>query len=85
MRAMAHGTIGWRHAYGDTVPLSTFNFGGSDAFVIEGAPIARDAAVVEAAIDLNLTDDAVFGLTYNGQLASGGQDHAFGARVGVKF
>ncbi|RWM27421.1 MAG: autotransporter domain-containing protein [Mesorhizobium sp.] len=84
-RATARGTIGWRHAYGDTIPLSTFVFGGSDAFAIQGVPIARDAAVVEAAIDLNLTDDAVFGVTYSGQLASGGQDHAFGARVGVKF
>ncbi|WP_189479039.1 autotransporter domain-containing protein, partial [Mesorhizobium sp. M1E.F.Ca.ET.063.01.1.1] len=85
MRATARGTIGWRHAYGDTIPLSTFVFSGSDAFAIEGVPIARDAAVVEAAIDLNLTDDALFGVTYSGQLASGGQDHAFGARVGVKF
>lgn len=85
MRATAHGTVGWRHAYGDTIPLSTFTFGGSDAFAIEGVPIARDAAVVEAAIDLDLTDDAAFGLTYSGQLAAGGQDHAFGARVGVKF
>ncbi|TIS49354.1 MAG: autotransporter domain-containing protein [Mesorhizobium sp.] len=85
MRATAHGTVGWRHAYGDTIPLSTFTFGGSDAFAIEGVPIARDVAVVEAAIDLNLTDDAVFGVTYSGQLASGAQDHAFGARVGVKF
>ncbi|RWD54066.1 MAG: autotransporter domain-containing protein [Mesorhizobium sp.] len=85
MRATAHGTVGWRHAYGDTIPLSTFTFGGSDAFAIEGVPIARDAAVVEAAIDLDLADNAAFGLTYSGQSAAGGQDHAFGTRVGVKF
>ena len=85
LRATARGTIGWRHAYGDTVPLSTFSFGGSDAFAIEGVPIARDVAVIEAAIDLNLTDDAVFGVAYSGQLASGSQDHTFNARLGVKF
>jgi uncharacterized protein with beta-barrel porin domain len=48
-------------------------------------PIARDVAIIEAAIDLNLTDDAVFGVAYSGQLASGSQDHAFNARLGVKF
>ncbi|SDA91499.1 autotransporter outer membrane beta-barrel domain-containing protein [Mesorhizobium qingshengii] len=85
IRVTTNGTIGWRHAYGDTIPLSTFTFGGSEAFDIVGVPIARDVAVVEAAIDLNLTDDAIFGVTYSGQLASGSQDHTFNARVGVEF
>lgn len=85
MPAMAHGTIGWRHAYGAAVPVSTFTFAGSGPFVVQGVPIARDVAIVEAAIDMNLTDDAVFGVTYSGQLASSSHDHAFSARLEVKF
>ncbi|TPM40471.1 autotransporter domain-containing protein [Mesorhizobium sp. B2-3-4] len=83
--ARARGMVGWRHAYDGRTPLSTFAFTGSDSFTIEGVPIARDAAVLEAAIDVSLTGNAVLGVTYRGQLASDAQDHAFNARLGVKF
>ncbi|MEO5758925.1 MAG: autotransporter domain-containing protein [Mesorhizobium sp.] len=85
MHATARGTIGWRHAFGDTTPLSTFALGGSEPFTIAGVPIARDVAVVEAAIDLNLSDNAVFGVSYSGQLASHSRDHVFNVKVAVKF
>jgi outer membrane autotransporter protein len=85
LRARARAEIGWRHAYGDSQSLSTFTFSGSDAFGIEGVPIARDAAVVEAGLDLDLTDDAVFGVSYSGQLAADAQAHAFKAALEVKF
>ncbi|WMT92484.1 autotransporter domain-containing protein [Pelagibacterium sp. H642] len=85
MDATLRGTVGWRHAFGDTTPESTHAFSGGDAFTIAGVPIAGDAAVIEAGLDLNLTPDATFGLSYQGQIASDAQDHGFKADLSVRF
>ena len=82
----AKGTLGWRHAFGDVTPLSPMRFAaGGNAFTIAGAPIARDAALIEAGLDLRLAPDATFGLSYNGQFASRAQDHGFKANLNVRF
>ena len=58
----ARGMIGWRHAFGDIVPSSAMHFAGGDVFSIGGAPIARDAAVVEAGLDYAFSPGAVLGV-----------------------
>lgn len=83
--ARLSGMLGWRHTLGDTTPKSTQAFAGSDAFTIAGAPIAQDAALIEAGLDLDLAPNVNFGLSYKGQLASSAQDHGFAARLGVQF
>jgi len=55
---VARGSRGWRHASGDTRPLSTHSLAGGDAFIIAGAPIGRDAALIEAGLDLSNAHDA---------------------------
>jgi outer membrane autotransporter protein len=40
--ATVHGTLGWRHAFGDTPPLATFAFVGGSPFTVAGVPIARE-------------------------------------------
>ncbi|MFT4118291.1 autotransporter outer membrane beta-barrel domain-containing protein, partial [Bradyrhizobium sp.] len=79
------GTIGWRHAFGDTTPLSTLSFAGSDAFTIAGVPIAKDAAVFDAGLDLNLSPTATFGIGYQGQFSDGANRNGFNAKLSVKF
>ena len=83
--ATAHGMLGWRHAFGDTVPTSTHALAGGDAFTIAGTPIAKDAAVVEAGIDFAIAPNATLGLTYSGQFASGTHDNSARAVLNVKF
>jgi outer membrane autotransporter protein len=85
MKATARGMIGWRHAFGDTTPLATLAFAGSNIFTIAGVPIAKDSAVLEAGLDLNLSPRATLGLSYTGQFASGAQDHGFNANLMIKF
>lgn len=85
MDATAHGTLGWRHAFGDTVPLATHAFAGGDAFTVAGAPIAEDAAIIEAGLDLDVTDNATLSLSYAGQIASDAQEHGFNARLAISF
>ncbi|MDF2116369.1 autotransporter domain-containing protein, partial [Roseiarcaceae bacterium H3SJ34-1] len=85
MIATARGTLGWRHAFGSTTPVSTFAFAGGNAFNIAGVPIAQNAAVVEAGLDLRLFQDATFGVSYNGQFASSAGDQSVKANLAVKF
>ncbi|WP_052183138.1 autotransporter domain-containing protein [Rhizobium sp. YS-1r] len=79
------GMIGWRHAFGDVVPAATMAFDGGSAFTVAGVPIAEDAAVIEAGLDLKLTPQATFGVSYKGQFGSGVSDHSAKANVAVKF
>lgn len=81
----ARGTIGWKHAFGDTLPLSSNGFSSASTFTIAGVPIAEDAAVLEAGLDFALTPDANLGLIYAGQFASGVSDQTFKANLSLKF
>jgi subtilase-type serine protease len=54
-------------------------------FTISGAPIARDAALAEAGLDLALNSHATIGVSYVGQIASNVQDHAAKGRFSWKF
>ena len=85
MIATARGSLGWRHAFGDTTPVSTFAFAGGSAFTIAGVPIAQNAAVVEAGLDLRLFPNATIGVAYNGQFASAARDQSVKANLAIKF
>jgi hypothetical protein len=50
-----------------------------------GVPIARDAALVEARIDLIITKDASLGVSYQGQFGDGATRNGFNARLQVTF
>ena len=58
--------LGWRHAFGDTTPISTHAFAGSEVFSIAGIPIARDAAPVEAGLQFDLSSNAILNIAYQG-------------------
>ncbi len=81
----AKGMLGWRHAFGDTAPLSDMRFAGGNAFSIAGVPTARDTAVVEAGLDYTITPNATFGLSYGGQFGSGMSDQSVKAGFSLKF
>ncbi|MBB4066111.1 autotransporter-associated beta strand repeat-containing protein [Gellertiella hungarica] len=80
-----HGTIGWRHAMGDTVPRSTHGFAGSDLFTVGGAPIARDSLLIEAGLGFDFTPAATLELSYTGQLSGDARDHGVKAELNVRF
>jgi outer membrane autotransporter protein len=83
--ARLHGTLGWRHAFGDTDSEVTQTFAGGQAFTVSGVPIAEDAAIVEAGLDLSLSERATLGVSYGGQLAADRRDHGLGARFEMQF
>ncbi|WP_245262248.1 autotransporter domain-containing protein [Hoeflea sp. 108] len=84
-KATARGGLGWRHAFGGVEPSSTVAFAGGDSFTVYGAPIARDALLIEAGFDLAIAPKATLGLTYTGQIANGARDHGAKATLAAKF
>lgn len=85
MSLTLRGGLAWRHAFGDVDPKTTLAFAGSSAFTVAGLPIAKDAALVEAGLDLAISQSATLGLSYTGQLAQDAQDHAFKGVLAVRF
>jgi outer membrane autotransporter protein len=85
INATARGMLGWRHAFGDVTPISSFAFAGGDAFTIAGVPIARDAAVVEAGLALKMSANATLGVSYTGQFGGGALDQGAKVDLGIKF
>ncbi|MEO4040310.1 autotransporter domain-containing protein [Hoeflea sp. CAU 1731] len=81
----ARGMIGWRHAFGDVDPASTMTIGGGSPFTIVGAPIAQDAAVVEAGIDIKAGQNVMIGASYEGQYGDGAIANGFNARFLATF
>lgn len=79
------GSAGWRHAFGDITPRATMAFDGSQAFTVTGAPIARDAAVVEVGADVAISRSATLGLSYSGQYGDGSREHAGSLDVRWRF
>ena len=84
-KAHARAMVGWRHAFGDTNPASTFTMAGSSPVTTMGAPIAADAVVTELGIDARFTDTAEFGMAYHGRYGAGTTAHGFNAALKVKF
>lgn len=85
MAATLRGGLAWRRAFGDVNPTATLAFADSSAFTVAGLPIARDSALVEAGLDISISDSARFGVAYIGQLAESAQDHGFKGVLAIRF
>jgi len=81
----AKGSFGWRHAFGDVTPSSTFAFSGGDAFTVAGTPISKDLALVEAGLGSAITSDVTVGVCYVGQFGSRSDDNGVRGSVVWKF
>lgn len=81
-----HGMLGWQHAFGETTPHRTQAFAtGSRAFTVAGTPLAENAALVEAGLDLDLSEATTVGVSYNGRLGRNVRDHGLEARLSMTF
>jgi fibronectin-binding autotransporter adhesin len=86
MEGRLRGSLGWRHAFGDDAPVSSLTFqGGGSEFGVAGVPLARDAAVVEAGLDMSLSKSAVLGVNYSGQFAGSSNAQSVQATLKVMF
>jgi len=70
--------LGWRHASGDVDPGRSVSFvqGGGAAFNVAGAPIAKNAAVLDLGVEMSVGRNTAMGLGYSGQYGSDNTDHS---------
>ncbi|WP_167670785.1 autotransporter domain-containing protein [Allopusillimonas ginsengisoli] len=79
--------LGWRHASGDLDATRTMAFsqGGGKSFEIKGAPIAKNAAVLDLGAEARLGENTALGLSYSGQFSSQGNDNTGSLYLRMKF
>jgi outer membrane autotransporter protein len=80
-------SLSWQHAFGGLTPLDIFAFQSAPAatFAVAGTPIARDALLTEAGVDLALSPQATIGIAYSGKWAPNAQDHSARGRFSWRF
>lgn len=86
IEATLKGMLGWRHAFGDVTPLSTYAFeAGSSPFTIAGLPIAEDSLLVDVGLDMALSESISLGVAYSGQFGDGSTDQSVRGTLDWKF
>ena len=79
------GMLGWRHTFGTVTPDAQVSFAGGNVFGVSGVPTARDAAALEAGLDVMVIEGFVLGLTYGGQFSSRTTDQTARGTIRVSF
>lgn len=80
-----NGGVAWRHVAGSFGSDTRMAFANGSGFAVEGVAIARNAALLEAGLDIEISRSAKFGLSYNGQLSERAQQHSGNARFSIRF
>jgi outer membrane autotransporter protein len=83
--AVLRGMVGWRHTFGDIIPTSLVSFAGSKDFAVAGAPIAKNAGVVEVGLGADVSSHAAIGVTYGGQFSDRQTDHSIRGTITLAF
>jgi outer membrane autotransporter protein len=86
MVVIPRASVAWQHAFNSVTPDATVAFQNvAGSFVVAGVPIARDALLAEAGVDLAISRNATIGVSYTGQIANNVQDHAAKGKFSWKF
>ena len=75
--ATFRASAGWRDAYSEPTPVSRVGFEGGAPFTVTGAPLSRDAAVIEADVGVQVSRKGRLGASYTSQFGDRGHDHGF--------
>ncbi|MBX3578356.1 MAG: autotransporter domain-containing protein [Rhizobiaceae bacterium] len=79
------GGIGWRHAFGDAATSVHRFAAGGDSLLVTSTPLAENTLVLDAGIEMNLTDSATLGVAYDGQFGRDFVDHGGKATLNIRF
>ena len=83
--ATLRGALGWRYAFGDVTPTISQSFLTSDAFTVTGVPIAENAALLEAGLDMQMGPGTTLGVVYTGQFGDSASQNGLNANLTVDF
>ena len=85
VQARLEGMVGWRHALGALAPSANEAFANGADFTVRGAPLARDAAALEAGLSLGLGQSGRLGVNYGGQFSTRTADQVVRLDLRVQF
>ncbi|HSP23699.1 MAG TPA: autotransporter domain-containing protein, partial [Saliniramus sp.] len=85
LQATAHGMIGWRHMLSGGSTPAEVALAGAGPFRISGSTLERNAAIMEAGIDLGLSESATLSLGYDGRQGARSTEHGVSARLHAAF
>ena len=83
--ADVRGTVGWRHAFGDTTPLASLALAGGSVFTVAGAPIAQDAFVTDLGLDVAVGTNTTIGVSWRGQYGADITDQGVRGNLAIRF
>lgn len=83
--ATLRGALAWRRTLGDTRQTSDLALAGAPGFTTASAASAADAALVEAGIDLGLSDAATLGVSYSGLFSPTSTEQSLKGALAIKF
>ncbi|WP_316166306.1 MULTISPECIES: autotransporter domain-containing protein [unclassified Bradyrhizobium] len=79
-------SLAWQHGFGQLKPEDDLRFRSTGAgFDVAGLALARDAALVQTALDLCTSANAVIGVSYRGNLSTSAQDHSVEGHIKIQF
>ncbi|ODA67265.1 Extracellular serine protease precursor [Methyloligella halotolerans] len=79
-------SVAWLHAFEPIDTVQALAFASTDiGFDVTGTPIARDSALIEAGLDFAVSPAATLSIAYDGQIASGAEEHGIKGRASWKF
>ena len=80
----AYASLGWQHAWGDTLPVDTMRFeSGGGSFAIAGLPVAKNAGVVSTGIGFTVAPSVSVDASYQGQFGQHARDQS--ARISIDW
>ena len=79
--------LGWRNASGDVNASRKLSFiqGNGAQFQVSGAPIAKNAAVLDLGGEMSVGKNTAMGVSYNGQFGNGSTDNAGSLYLKMRF
>lgn len=80
-----NGMVGWRNASGAVSPSMTMQMDAGNPFNVSGAPIAKNALVMELTLGAQVGKNTQVNLSYGGQYGSGTQSNTIQAGIVVLF
>jgi outer membrane autotransporter protein len=83
-RLAVRGSLGWRYAFGDQLPVVQAALDGQ-RFAVAGLPIARNSLVGDVRLHGAIRDRVQLSLGYQGAMARGGRNHGMQAGLNWRF
>jgi outer membrane autotransporter protein len=81
-----HVSAAWQSAFGDITPSMALAFSSTEiGFEVQGVPLARDSALLQAGADFQIDPTLDLDLSYTAQLAHNLQDNGVEGRLDWKF